>query len=233
MKNGQDPDNNVIAFQRKERPSPPKAPREPFINLPPLTKILVGAMIFIHVGLQLAAHLGLPQILMFAYDELSFIPARFSGVAPTHIWTYATPITYAFLHGGWLHLALNSLMLLALCAGYEKQEGASRTLCVFLSTSVFAIFLQFCFAPTSTIPIVGASGGISGLFGALIAMLYLTGRFGNQGSLLRAVIVFILISVVIGLVGGPGGAMVAWIAHIGGFLSGIGLTFLWHRRPAQ
>ncbi|MGE4313334.1 MAG: rhomboid family intramembrane serine protease [Pseudobdellovibrionaceae bacterium] len=230
MKNGHDPDSNVIAFKRKERQASPEPGHEPFINLPPLTKILVAGIVFIHIALWLCAEVGASQITLFAYSELSFIPARFSGVAPFEPWSFLTPITYAFLHHDWLHISMNALMLLALCAGYEKQEGASRTLCVFFSTSVLAIFLQFCFAPSSTIPVVGASGGISGLFGALMAMLYLSGRFGDQGSLLRAVIVFIVISVIVGLIGGPGGAMIAWIAHIGGFLSGIALTFFWHRK---
>ena len=81
--------------------------------------------------------------------------------------------------------------------------------------------------PLSSNPIIGASGGISGIFGA---MIYLMNKTQNdvrntqhRSRMIPIIVAYIGITALIGMIGGPDGASVAWIAHIGGFLSGIGI----------
>ncbi len=85
-------------------------------------------------------------------------------------------------------------------------------------------------------PIIGASGGVSGIFGAMIYMMNANHSFSDIKSnhrLIKIVAVYIGITILAGLLGGPDGSSVAWVAHIGGFLAGIGIMmFLLKRQKA-
>ena len=222
--NGNGHDNeNIVSFPSRKSSLPPK---EPFLNLPPLTKIGIGLLLFVHTALWLMDKGGFVPIVQTTYEQFSFIPARFSGALPFTFTTIITPITYAFLHGGWLHVAVNSLMLLALGAGMEKQLGSNRTAFIFFGSSILAAFLHFIVAPHSDSLVIGASGGVSGIFGGLLYLLFINGQFGTRANFQKALLVFIGISIIFGFLGGPGGAPIAWIAHIGGFLGGVALTYL-------
>lgn len=220
--NGHGDKDKVVSFNPRKANKPV---HEPLINMPPLTKIGLGVIIFVHFTMFLLDKTGFSPLVEISYMEFGFIPARFAGDLSFTVLTLFTPITYAFLHGGWLHVAVNSLMLLALGAGFEKQMGSQKTAFVFFGSSILAAFLHFAFTPHSQALVIGASGGISGLFGGLLYLMFLNGQFGTRANFNKALLVFIGISVIFGLLGGPGGAPIAWIAHIGGFLGGVGLTY--------
>ena len=207
--------------RKKRTPKHPKPPKEPFLNLPPVTKALIAVIVGLHFILWALVKTTNGEMVESLVYRFAFIPARFSGTMPSDIWSLFTPITYAFFHGGWFHVLVNSLMLLALGAGFEKNVGPRLTLFVFFVSSIFAAFTHFILGPSSPSPMVGASGGISGLFGALLYILFLRGQFGTPAMFKKAILVFIAISVIFGFLGGPGGAAIAWAAHIGGFLCGI------------
>jgi membrane associated rhomboid family serine protease len=134
-----------------------------------------------------------------------------------------------FLHGSLFHLLGNMLFLWIFGNNIEDYLGPLRFILFYFLSGLGATFFQVVFSPNSRIPMIGASGAIAGVLGAYL-ILYPTAR------VLTLVFLFFIIRVVaipaayvLGLwfvlqvlnVGLGGG--VAWFAHIGGFLVGIGL----------
>ncbi len=193
----------------------------PVINLPPATWRLLMVLSAIHIILWCLDSFSYSAPSLWAWANLGFIPARFSGSAPFTFFAFLSPVTYSFLHGSWFHLGANLLMLMAFGSGCEKMLGARIMLFTFILTSIFAVLLQFLLDPASSDPIIGASGGLSGLFGLMIVFMRRNPNAGLHG-LMPLISLWILISVITGLIGSPDGSDVAWAAHIGGFLAGIG-----------
>lgn len=139
-----------------------------------------------------------------------------------------TPITSIFLHGSWMHVGVNALMLVAIGSGVEKWLGIKKFFFIYLGSSFIALLTHFAIEPYSAMPLVGASGGISGLFGSIL--IGMRSDITNNGALnknmMPVILIWVGISVLMGIMGSPDGGSIAWIAHIGGFLGGIGLTAL-------
>ncbi|VDC33313.1 rhomboid family intramembrane serine protease [Pseudogemmobacter humi] len=152
-----------------------------------------------------------------------------------------TLLTHMFLHGGWMHLIGNMLFLWIFGDNLEEEMGHFRFLLFYLATGLAAAALQILPDPGSKVPMVGASGAIAGVMGAYL-LLYPRAKVD---VLLIFVIFFRIFTlpawIVLGVWFGiqlfsglttptaEGG--VAWFAHIGGFLAGVGLALpLWLRR---
>lgn len=216
---------NIIQF--KIPPAPPVRPSHPpMINLPILTKIMLAIIVACQC---LTAMIGWmdQDLLDVIYFHGAFTPASWAGPLPFLWWTPLTVLSFSFLHGGWLHLAVNGIMLAAFGSGVEKWLGARKMLFVFCVSSLIAIFFQFISQPHSMAGVVGISGGISGFFGALLLMMQQQRTLGNaRNSIMPFVIVWLAVSVIFGFMGAPDGSPIAWLAHIGGFLGGLLAT--WH-----
>lgn len=225
---GQDHDNsfgktdNVIPLKvprKKEAPTKNIAPpKEPFINLPPYTKYLLLLIIVPHIIINFLltdaqAH--------WVFIHLGFIPGRFTGEALFEPIALLTPFTHMLLHGSWLHIAMNAVMLLAFGSGVERWLGGKRMIVFFLICGFFGVAAHFALNFYSIQPVIGASGGLSGLFAAALIMINrqhggLTGKYGMWPF----IILWIGISIAFGLIGSPDGSEIAWAAHVGGFLGG-------------
>jgi len=182
---------------------------------------------------------------------MGFIPARYTeaghqlpGGATAAVTSF---LTHMLLHGDLTHLLVNGAWLLAVGSPLARRIGALRLLGLgFVSGSAGALtFLAV--NPGLAAPVVGASGAISGLMGALFRLIFATGdgpdrhlpreepwnapRLGLWATFtdrraLAAVVVWIVLNLVFaswlgGLLTNDG---IAWEAHIGGFLAGL-LTF--------
>lgn len=198
---------------------------EPFIKMPPFTKYLLGILISIHLGITFL--LNNEQFDWIALN-LGFIPGRFSGTAPFDSLSLITPFTHMFIHGGWIHLGMNAVMLLAFGSGIERWMGGKKMAAFFIASGLCGVALHFALNMHSISPLIGASGGISGLFAAALVMLNkqhgaMTGRFG----LWPIAIIWVVISVLFGFVDAPQIGIqkeeIAWAAHVGGFIGGFGL----------
>ncbi len=152
----------------------------------------------------------------------------------------ATVFTSMFLHGGWLHLIGNMLYLWIFGDNIEDSMGHGRFIVFYLLCGIAAALAQALPAPGSEIPMVGASGAISGVLGAYLILhprahvlvLVPLGVF-SQVTRLPAVLVLGLwfLLQLISEIGAPEGAGVAFRAHIGGFMAGMALIpFFKHRR---
>ena len=225
---------NIIQFRplpdkNNQKNSGPSHP--PMINLPLFTKFMLGAIIGIHVIVSAISYLS-PDLFDQIYFHGAFTPASWSGTFPFMWWTPLTVVSFSFLHGGWLHLAVNSVMLMAFGSGVEKWLGAKRMLIIFSVSSVIALLFQFASAPHSMAGVVGISGGISGFFGALLLMMQQQRALGNtRNSIMPFVIAWVAVSILFGYMGAPDGSPIAWLAHIGGFVGGLAVTWQMIGRP--
>lgn len=204
--------------ERDAASAPPSAP--PLINLPPVTKGMLGLMLLIHVIITYALS---PEWRETIFINFGFIPARFTAGGAFTPLALVTPITHMFLHGGWLHIAMNGAMLMAFGAGLERWIGARRMLLIFFISGLAGAALQFALSPASPVPMIGASGGLSGFFAAVIVLM--NKRRGDVGhpryGLWPMIILWIVVTIVFGMMGAPDGSMVAWGAHVGGFIGGL------------
>ena len=163
----------------------------------------------------------------------------FQPTAPS-VWT---AVSYAFMHGGWMHLAGNLVYLLLFGRALEDRFGPGRFYLIFLASAVAGAYthllLTQAFAPQyMAYPVVGASGATSGLLGAYM----LRCRFGRirvaywvfmplQGvnragrsyvpAIFAVLVWFVLQGVQAVMQLGEGGLQVAYSVHVGGFLAGL------------
>ncbi len=224
--NGPDDDKVTRFPDAREREALEKAhivhhtpAREPFLNLPPVVQILCLLNIAVFLCGKFFPQL-LTDDLLYA---LAFVPARYFGADPIGGAAIFSPVTYMFIHGGWMHLSLNVAMLMAFGAGLEKFMGGRRLLLLYFATGLCGAMAQLLVYPHTDSPMIGASGGISGLFGGVMIMMYSSGMLG-QGyrKLLPVIFIWIGISVFFGFFGMPGvDSPIAWTAHVGGFIGGL------------
>lgn len=168
--------------------------------------------------------LGLIPAVLFDRAEL---PAALSVVPPA-----ATVLTSMFMHGGVLHLAGNMLYLWIFADNVEDALGHVRFLLFYLACGVVAAAAQALPAPESRVPMVGASGAISGVLGAYLLMfprsqvlVAIPFIFFVQLIRLPALVVlgfWFFIQLLSSLMG-PAEQGVAFRAHLGGFVAGMAL----------
>ena len=172
-----------------------------------------------------------------------FIPGRLSGAIdlPGALPAWITPFSSALIHGGWLHLFVNMLMLIFAGSMVERGIGGSGLLFAYVVGALVAALSQFAVDPSSSVPMVGASGAISALFG-LYALFFgrpkqLTKnmRLNRWLHVLWLLVTWVALQWMAGYLAGGEGVMLATPAHIGGFIAGLLLQrplLLWRYRKA-
>lgn len=210
-------------------------PREPLLNLPPVVSALCVAMAGIHaVRVFLLDAEQDFQLLL----HLAFIPSLYSGQFAIDGWSYVAPISYTLLHGGFLHLAVNTVWLAAFGSPLANLLGPFRFVVFWAITGLAAAGLHFFLHASDQAPLIGASGAVSGMMGAAARYGFRTER-ARRGALFvgrplsvvatlrsRNVVAFLgtwmAVNALTGIVGGVPGAEggIAWEAHVGGFLAG-------------
>jgi membrane associated rhomboid family serine protease len=174
---------------------------------------------------------------------LGFIPARLSGLLPDWpgVWAVLTPLSATLVHGGFLHIAFNLLMLLWCGNQVERVLGRGALLMLYGVGAYAAMAAQWLADPGSIVPVIGASGAISAVIGAFalsfsrakqLTRSVALNRLINAAWLLAA---WVVMQVMIGLASGFQGVMLATPAHIGGFVAGLLLQrplLLWRYRKA-
>jgi membrane associated rhomboid family serine protease len=207
----------------------------PRIGTPAVTWSIIGACVLVFLWqLSLGANAG-----EVAFYQFGMIPARLFGTADlqSHIDTipaWSTVFTSMFMHGGLMHLGSNMLFLWIFGDNVEDSMGHVRYLAFYAACGVAAAFAQALVNPDSTVPMVGASGAISGVLGAyLLLHPHATVRtaiflgFFFTIVYLPALIVlglWLLLQLVSGLLSSAGEPGVAFWAHVGGFAAGMVLV---------
>lgn len=174
-----------------------------------------------------------------------FIPARVqqpdlldhAGLAIAAVPVALTPLTATLLHGGWIHLGFNMLMLLFCGRQVEEVLGARLIWPLYLVGAYAAAAGQWALGPGLAVPMIGASGAISAIIGAY-ALLFGSREVKAWGPIPASVVrmlwlgtAWTVLQFLIGIASstgnlglGTGDASVAVGAHIGGFIAGLLMT---------
>ena len=148
---------------------------------------------------------------------------------------FITVFTSMFMHGGWLHLGGNMLYLWIFGDNVEDRFGHAKFALFYLLCGIAATVAQVVVSPGSTVPNLGASGAIAGVLAAYIILFprgqvkVLMGRAVVPMPALVVIglwIVLQFISEVGSITQSAQAGGVAYMAHIGGFVAGLVLTFL-------
>ena len=209
--------------------------------LPWLTFTVIGACVLAFLWQLSLGDLGnrqavyalgaIPAVLL----QDARLPPEFVMVPPT-----MTIITSMFLHGGWMHLIGNMLYLWIFGDNIEDSMGHLRFVIFYLLCGTAAVFAQALPDPSSEVPMIGASGAISGVLGAYLLLhphakvtVVIPLGFILQTARLPAVWVlgfYFVFNLFSSLIAQSGGGGVAFRAHLGGFLAGMLLIPLFKYR---
>ena len=152
-------------------------------------------------------------------------------------------VTANFLHGGWLHIIGNMWFLFVFGDNVEDRLGHVRFLAFYVLAGAASMLIQGAVLPGSHVPAIGASGAIAGVLGAYL-VLYPGARVRTLVFLFIVdlpAVVFLGVWFLTQLTAGtaslsPGAAEaasgVAWWAHVGGFVVGMGLCVLFRKAEA-
>ncbi|WP_420393552.1 rhomboid family intramembrane serine protease [Acuticoccus sp.] len=215
-------------------------------------------MLAIIVAVQLARSAIDPQLGAAVLAWFAFIPARYVGIAgylpgglPADAWTF---VTYALLHGSWVHLITNAVWLVAFGSAVARRFGAVRFWVFSAAAAAGGAAMHLAVHFGDPVPVVGASAAIAGLMAAAARFVFDSGgplvlrRPGDDAAFrrpartlrqtlqTRSALVFIVLWFVINAIVGigstmAGGLSIAWEAHVGGFLVGLLLFRLFDPVP--
>ncbi len=196
----------------------------------PVTLTVIVANMALFAFQMLLARQGSLEVFIV---EHAFIAASVGSEPPSMV--MRTVFTSMFLHAGILHLAANLWFLFIFGPPVEHRLGSAKTFLLYFLSGAGAAAAQFAISPSSTIPMIGASGAIAGVLGAYLLRF----PFSMVITLVPWLIpilpipgfVFILIWFSLQFYMGLSQLMqteitagIAWWAHIGGFLTGMVLT---------
>ena len=165
-------------------------------------------------------------------EKWAFVPSRFLA---NPAGDFLTLFTSMFMHAGWLHLGSNMLYLWIFGDNVEDRFGPGKFIIFYLLCGLGATFAQLMFSLGSNVPNLGASGAIAGVLGAYILMFPQGSVRVLQGQRVIPMPALIVIGFwfVLQLFSGIGSITaagdtggVAYMAHIGGFIAGFVLTFV-------
>lgn len=219
-------DDDVIAEEQ----------REPIFNLPAVLVVFVVLCVGMHIlrNSVFSTQLAEWVFVTFAYFPIRFTPEYFTLDLPTLV----SPVGHSFLHGDWTHLGMNMIWLVAFGAPVAYRLGALRAVLFWILTALGAVLLHTIIYYGDTVPLIGASGAVSGFLGGAARFGFRSNRrnpraglagplYGPLDSLRqRGVVSFLAIWMILNfafgsdLLGLSGGASIAWEAHIGGLTTG-------------
>jgi len=257
------------------------AKRERIFNIPPV----VLTLLVIFFAIQAIMDWLSPENMLFVVRSFAFVPGRltftvdpdritavlnalaredefkmqaalfFLGNGEPHYWSV---LTYAFLHGGWMHVGMNSLWFGAFGSAVARRFGTRRFLLFCAGGAIAGAFMHYLTHMADLQPVVGASAVVSATMAAAIRFVFQPGAplgrslgfidsrdedlyrqpalplraiFSDQQALTFLTFWF-LSNFLFGVLPGSFGvadATVAWEAHIGGFLFGL-IAFRWFDR---
>jgi len=182
-----------------------------------------------------------------AVYALGMVPAVLIGEVslPPDVALVPAPVTLVtsmFLHGGWMHIIGNMLYLWVFGDNVEDAMGHWRFIAFYLVCGMAAALAQLALDPSSQVPMIGASGAIAGLLGAYLilhpkAHVLVLIPLGIFTQLIRVPAMLVLglwfVLQLFNQATSGEGAGVAFMAHIGGFVAGMGLIPLFKYRRVK
>lgn len=186
--------------------------------------------------LQQADEIPVTLLVTLAYVTLAFLT---SPISPTnqqlhqHGWLLATEVSNgepwrllssAFLHGGWIHLACNTYAMLSIGPALERSLGSLRMALLYV-ISALGGSLAVCLINDAWQPVLGGSGALFGMIGAVIALQMRSSssalgflQYAGPRRTLKLIALYLVMGMILPFISNT--------AHVGGLISGFGLTFL-------
>ncbi|RQD76101.1 MAG: rhomboid family intramembrane serine protease [Candidatus Syntrophonatronum acetioxidans] len=213
-------------------------------RFPLVNKTLIG----INVAVFLYQVLLTPQGVQELVFTFGVVPRQITGLTPGDLvaagFIPLLPlVTATFLHGGWLHLIGNMLYLWVFGDNIEDCLGPVKYLFAYIVMGMVGHFSHIIFDPFSPVPLIGASGAIAGVLGAYFILypwakvltLLPLGIFFTFVEIPAVIFLFLwffiqVASGVAELVMSPQMQVIAWWAHVGGFISGVAAGIFIKRR---
>jgi membrane associated rhomboid family serine protease len=228
--------------------------REPLFNIPPVVVAVLAVLALLHGvrTLALSEQQDIEFLLVFAFIPARYDLSMLGGVLPggfgAELWTF---VTYSLIHADWTHFSVNAVWLLPFGSAVARRFGALRFLAFFAVTAAAGAVMHLVTHAGEQFPMIGASAAISGTMAAAMRFAFQRGgplsfwRDGGSAAyrvpalpllgvlsdprVLAFLAVWFGINILFGLGSLPitgGDQVVAWQAHIGGFLAGL-LLFSW------
>ena len=223
----------------------PYRDENPTLQTPVVTYAIVGLNVLVWLVVQGA---GTTLPLARSVCDLGLIPGELTGrvAAGTTLQMgpdlfcrvegahhYAHVLTSMFLHGSWMHIIMNMWFFWIFGNNIEDSMGRARFIAFYLMCGTAAALAQVAMDPASPVPVVGASGAISGVMGAYLVLyprvrvytlvplgFFLTTIALPAWAMLGYWIVLQFLGGLPELAGAQGNGGVAFWAHIGGFVVG-------------
>lgn len=218
--------------------------REPIFNVPAAVVVVLALLVVVHVALAQVTDVDDEHLIWV----LAFVPARCVGFAdqipggPLASWT--SFVTHQLVHGDITHLAINCAWLLVFGSPVARRIGGGRFFIFALVCGIAGALFFMLVRWGEAVPMVGASGAISGLMGAGFRLLLPAidnGEFHEMREsprsvrlatlaecfrsrrLMLAVVAFVIVNFVIAFAAPvvTDAAGIAWEAHLGGFAAGL------------
>lgn len=190
--------------------------------------IVLNVVVFLY---QQSLADGAGQAVVLSFGAIPSVLFGINTLTPELVMIPAplTLITSMFMHGGWMHLIGNMLFLWVLGDNVEDSMGHGRFIIFYILCGIAAALTHAAMAPASSVPMIGASGAISGVIGAYLILhpkvqiLTLAFRFFIHIPAYILLGIWIAMQVFNVYTAGDttGGGGVAWWAHIGGLIAGI------------
>ncbi|WP_282460430.1 rhomboid family intramembrane serine protease [Bartonella henselae] len=227
----------------------PKQPRESFLNIPLTIVILIALCFCIYCVTQ---YFFSDELYIESLEFFSFTPVLFKAapLAFAH-----TIMSYSFMHGSFEHTTINMAWLLVFGSPLVRHFGSLRFLVFLVLTAAISALTYFAFHQNSIASLVGASGAVSGMMGAIarygFSPVYFgistqNGRFfGPLWSIKKTlcsktVLVYVGVWLIINFIIGISSSLferddisIAWEAHIGGLVSGFLLVGIFDVSPGK
>jgi membrane associated rhomboid family serine protease len=215
-----------MAFFQDSRPG-----RAPFLNAPPVVLWLIGLLVATHAARVFAPGEWPDEVIV----RYALVPARYASALASGLnigdllGLVIAFFSYLFLHGDFFHVGVNSLWLLAFGPIVAWRLGPRRFLFFFFVCGFLAALTHLLVYWGDPMPVVGASGAVSGLMGAGMRIFY-GNMMGKPLAALasRPIIGFSLIWTIGNMITGifrigvtDGVSLVAWVAHLGGYFAGL------------
>ena len=226
----------------------------PVFNVPLPVVVLLAVLIAFHAAISFLGE----DVRIWSLYALSFIPRRLAGLeiaapAGSQVWTF---LTYAFLHADWFHLLSNCLWLLVFATPVTRRLGAFRSMALLGIAAIAGAIAMLPLHWGQFLIVVGASAAVSGAMAGAMPIIYASGFRRQMNDLSgieilglaallrnRNAIAFTLVFFALQIFTGVGQAttgtaflvesVIAWEAHLGGFIAGLLAFYLLDRKPVS
>jgi membrane associated rhomboid family serine protease len=224
----------------------PLTDENPHSKIPYVNYFIIGVNIFLFL-FEISFPIQSLKILFYNYGV---VPARYFSPSLVSEFSFSSnPLipffSSMFLHGGWLHIIFNMWALFIFGDNVEDKLGHFNYLLFYLGSGLIAGIIHAIFNYNSIVPSIGASGAIAGVMaayvilfpGANIKTLFIIFFFPIIVSVPALIFVCLwffsqLFTGTLSLFNGASGGT-AWWAHIGGFIAGVGLLFMFKKKKKR